>query len=54
MTLKSELVSTFDGTRSLTIDFSQVPVLHEVRDITLARKGNVALVSYENKVCTIR
>ena len=29
---------------------SQVPVLHEVRDITLARNGNVALVSYENKV----
>ncbi|KAH8113819.1 WD40 repeat-like protein [Phellopilus nigrolimitatus] len=27
----------------------QVPILHEVRDITLARNGNVALVSYENK-----
>ena len=28
---------------------SQVPIWHEVRDITLARNGNVALVSYENK-----
>ncbi|KAI5118541.1 hypothetical protein M0805_008482 [Coniferiporia weirii] len=28
---------------------NQVPILHEVRDITLARSGNVALVSYENK-----
>ena len=28
---------------------SQVPILHEVRDITLARNGSVALVSYENK-----
>ncbi|KZS96236.1 WD40 repeat-like protein [Sistotremastrum niveocremeum HHB9708] len=27
---------------------SQVPVLHEVRDITLAKSGNIALVSYEN------
>ena len=30
---------------------SRVPVLHEVRDITMARTGDVALVSYENKVC---
>ncbi len=30
---------------------SQVPVLHDVRDITLARNGLVALVSYEHKVC---
>ncbi len=29
---------------------SRVPVLHEVRDITLARNDQVALVSYENKV----
>ena len=29
---------------------SRVPVLHEVRDITMARTGDVALVSYENKV----
>lgn len=29
--------------------YSQVPILHEVRDITLAKSGNVALVSYENK-----
>ncbi|THH12742.1 hypothetical protein EW146_g7414 [Bondarzewia mesenterica] len=28
---------------------NQVPVLHEIRDITLARNGQVALVSYENK-----
>ncbi|KAL5523027.1 hypothetical protein ACEPAF_1294 [Sanghuangporus sanghuang] len=28
---------------------NQVPILHEVRDITLARNGSVALVSYENK-----
>ncbi|KDQ58352.1 hypothetical protein JAAARDRAFT_34151 [Jaapia argillacea MUCL 33604] len=27
----------------------QVPVLHEVRDITLARHGRLALVSHENK-----
>lgn len=26
-----------------------MPVLHDVRDITLARNGLVALVSYENK-----
>lgn len=32
---------------------SRVPVLHEVRDITMARTGDVALVSYENKVRTI-
>lgn len=31
-------------------DNSRVPVLHEVRDITLARNDQVALVSYENKV----
>ena len=31
-----------------------MPVLHEVRDITLACKGNVALVSYENKVLVPR
>lgn len=30
--------------------FSQTPVLNDVRDITLARKGLVALISYENKV----
>ena len=34
--------------------FSRVPVLHEVRDITLTRpiqgREQVALVSYENKV----
>lgn len=29
---------------------SRVPVLHDVRDITLARNDDVALVSYENKV----
>ena len=29
---------------------SRVPVLHDVRDITLARNDEVALVSYENKV----
>lgn len=28
---------------------NRVPVLHEVRDITMARVGDVALVSYENK-----
>ncbi|TBU39880.1 WD40 repeat-like protein [Dichomitus squalens] len=28
---------------------NRVPVLHEVRDITLARNDHVALVSYENK-----
>lgn len=28
---------------------NQVPILHEVRDITLAKNGTVALVSYENK-----
>ncbi|THH11409.1 hypothetical protein EW145_g660 [Phellinidium pouzarii] len=28
---------------------NQVPILHEVRDITLAKSGTVALVSYENK-----
>jgi hypothetical protein len=29
---------------------SQTPVLNDVRDITLAKNGSVALVSYENKV----
>lgn len=29
---------------------SRVPVLHDVRDITMARHDGVALVSYENKV----
>lgn len=29
---------------------SQVPILHDVRDITLAKSGSEALVSYENKV----
>ena len=33
----------------LTIN-SQVPVLYEVRDVTLAKNGTDALVSYENKV----
>ncbi|KAI0090434.1 WD40-repeat-containing domain protein [Irpex rosettiformis] len=28
---------------------NRVPVLHDVRDITLAKDGHVALVSYENK-----
>ncbi|KZT24894.1 WD40 repeat-like protein [Neolentinus lepideus HHB14362 ss-1] len=28
---------------------NQVPVLHDVRDITLAKSGKMALVSYENK-----
>jgi hypothetical protein len=28
---------------------SQVPVLNEVRDITVARDNKVALVSYEHK-----
>lgn len=32
---------------------SRVPVLHDVRDITLARDDQVALVSYENKVGSI-
>lgn len=32
------------------LSLSRVPVLHEVRDITMARVGDVALVSYENKV----
>ena len=26
-----------------------MPILHEVRDITLSKTGNAALVSYENK-----
>ena len=29
---------------------SQVPVLNEVRDITLGEKGDYALISYENMV----
>jgi hypothetical protein len=29
---------------------SQVPVLNDVRDITIAKGGKGALVSYENKV----
>jgi hypothetical protein len=29
---------------------SQVPVLNDVRDITLSKDGKGALVSYENKV----
>lgn len=33
-----------------TMTYSRVPVLHDVRDITLARDDLVALVSYENKV----
>lgn len=35
---------------------SQTPVLNDVRDITLAqdmRQGVIALVSYENKVCSV-
>lgn len=31
-----------------------MPVLYEVRDITLAKDGNFALVSYEYKVSSIR
>jgi hypothetical protein len=30
--------------------FSQTPVLNDVRDITIARSGDFALISYENKV----
>jgi hypothetical protein len=36
---------------ALTTRDSQTPVLNDVRDITMARNGQVALVSYENKVC---
>jgi hypothetical protein len=32
---------------------SQTPVLNDVRDITLARNGLLALISYENKVRSI-
>lgn len=40
---------------NLMIEFvSQVPVLNDVRDITLARNGLVALVSYEDKVRRFR
>lgn len=40
----------FDTTAATNTSRSRVPVLHEVRDITLAKKGEVALVSYEYKV----
>ena len=38
------------GSVRTNLNGSRVPVLHEVRDITLARNDQVALVSYENKV----
>ena len=34
----------------LTNGNSQTPVMNDVRDITIARNGVAALVSYENKV----
>jgi len=33
--------------------YSQVPVLHDVRDITLSYDDKFALISYENKVCLV-
>lgn len=33
---------------------SQVPVLHDVRDITLSHDDKFALISYEDKVCLIK
>jgi hypothetical protein len=32
---------------------SQVPVLNDVRDITISKDGKYALVSYENKVGSV-
>lgn len=51
--MKSDLFSTtcvLIVTDERIIYSSQTPVLNDVRDITLARQGLVALISYENKV----
>ena len=45
-----------DGSHILDANatYSRVPVLHEIRDITLAKNDQGALVSYENKVSVPR
>lgn len=46
--------SIYQDKKNLFLFRSRVPVLHDVRDITLSTKDQVALVSYENKVCLHR